>query len=1419
MNFTKKNTKFIGIIMALLLVCLFVVDGKNTNASGYFISNYIQTVYNVKNGIGSNEVKCVYQSTSGYIWVGTDGGLYRSNGAGFSSIDLWDTERADVYSINCITQDSKGRMWIGTDNYGLFYIENGKTMHLQDEYYSGVKTILDVCELPDGTIYVSTANGIYTCEQKEDNTGLCLKLYENDKLPIRKYYDLEVVNNTVWALDSGNKIAVISQDDNVKIVDFDKDSYEEITGLATINDRVYATTSGNQIIVISGERVVKSIDVTVEGINKLMLDEDGKIWVVADTGIGYLKQNDEFVAVNGCEIDNYLSDIIKDYEGNYWIASRRFGLLSLSRSKFVDFNMQMDMEPSIVNCVFTKGDKKYIGTDDGLVIYDAKNKQVTNDLTDMLSSVSIRHITEDASQNIWISTYRRYGIIKVSPSGKITIITRIQGLPSYGVNFAFSLHDGRMAVATDAGVAIIEKDDSVKKIFDENNGLVNANVLCLYQDENDKLLCGTDGGGLYELNIYGDQVKNYTVDDGLNSNVVTSIASGAQGLWIGTDNGLCLYNESFRTISNIDFSYNIYDILIDDLNVWIIGSKGVLQTNEEELLSSKGLVRRAYDKNDGLTKDINSICKTTIDMYGRMYICCNNGISVLDTKNIPFIAAAPKIKVTSIDVDGKNYEIDDLDSEFYVKSTVSRITINFAVFSFNNRENVRAEYSLEGFDENPIVVNGNNNMEAVYTNLDGGRYMFKLMAYNGDGKASEKEISFVIEKEKKLTEKASAKYIFVLLVVVGFVFAVYLVIRIRKIIKSNNKEIEKLSKEHEQAVKSSSAKNDYLANMSNEIKMPINAIMAKTDELISSFGGDEALKESLMSIYDTSSFILDKVDDMILLAKLDAGKIEIVSEKYSVTTMMYELSEIAMQLIGDKSVKFFVEIGDNISDNVVGDSSKIKAILLRILDNAVKYTKEGSITLSVDCYEYTDENNANSMNFVYTVSDTGIGIQEDRLETIFEISQNSDSKNNIHSGNGIGLAIAKGYADAIGAELEVESAYGAGSAFTLSVIQNIADRGPVANAYKVEETVSKEVASKLWLPEVSALLVDDEEVGRDVAVNVLSQFEMKVDVASSGLSAIDMVLNNSYDVVFMDLSMPIMSGIDAMKEIRELAGDAYEYMPIVSMDSNAIEDNKQALLEAGFTDTLIKPLDIRRVAAILKDCLPESKIKEKTNDITIYIEGSRYSDGLNEMKSCVDVEAAIEKIGGSIDVFNKLIVAYYNQNSNAVEDLFEKFEHDLRGFKAKIHTIKTTSINIGAYKYARDASNLEAAINIGNKEYVRDNIEEFARNMQILINTLAVYIDFMESVSGMTDEEYAKKHSKDSETGSEIVLNVSLLEEMAEHAKESDFEFLDTCVEGLHNVELDPDDEGFVSALAEVVSNKDVDAICDIISTYISLKL
>ena len=1442
----NKGKKFIAEIMAFLMVCLFLLSSFQVpaKAKDSFLAGYVQTVYNQKSGIGSNEINCLYQSSSGYIWVGTDGGLYRSNGSGFQSIDLWDTERTDLYSINCITQDEKGRMWIGTDNYGLFYIEDGKTHHLQEEYYNGIKMIISIAVASDGTVYVGSMNGLYTiCDVSDtgrtDTSEYCLQPCSNSTLAGTEFRGLVSKADEIWGLTSNNLIYVFNQDGILKKIEISDQTADELNAIYVCQNQVYVGTTGYEVYVFRSATSRHTIVSGVDGINSFMQDTQGRVWVCADNGYGYFDSRSNFVKINDSKVDTYISCMIQDYEGNYWVASSRVGLLLLTKSKFTDYNLSVGLPESMVNAVYEYKNRTYIATDDGLYIYNQKGEQEVNELTEMLKNVSVRHVIADKKGTMWISTYRKYGVIKYQTDGTITVFGRSNGLPGITVNRVLPLTDGKIAIATKEGMAILDADGNAEQVYAIGSKLAEVNVLSLFETENGDILAGTDGEGIFRIERGQDKLVQYKTEDGLNSDVVTCFSQGQQGIWIGTDSGVCFFSEGFRMISNVEYSNSIYDIIIDQGSVWLIGSLGILRSSEDELLGSNGISERYLATGDGLIKTISTTGNACIDKNGKLYICCNEGISVLNTEHIWYNEMPPIIKVTKIDVDGVSYEFDDLSDGLLIKRDASKITIDFAVFSYMNRGNMKVEYQLEGFDAKKTELKGDDVLQAVYTNLNGGVYTFTVNAYNGDGVACEKPLSFVIEKQKRIFESPLARIILIFSVVVVILLLLLTVIHVRKMLKSKTSALEQLSKEHEEAVKTSTAKNDYLANMSNEIKTPIHAMMVKADELLHVVDHDSPYRKDIRGIYEIGNDILASVDDIILLAKLESGRIELEESNYDVSDLAADMSDYVIKQMAeaDKDVKFFVELGENITDNLIGDVDKIRSILVRLLDNAIRYTKQGSVTLSIDGYEYTDHAHRDMINILFTVADTGIGIQEERLETIFELYETGDNmKNSTHPGHGAGLAIAKGYADILNAELTVESVYGAGSTFVLSLDQKPAVKlssGQVVS--KIDDTVSKEDAEKLWLPEVSALLVDDDEVSVEVSRKVLTSFDMKLDVATSGLSAIDMVLNHDYDVVFMDLSMPIMNGVDAMREIRDLDDIKYAMLPIIALDPDAIEGNRGNNITAGFTDSIVKPMEPRRVAAILKDCLPEKKLQERSDDVKLLIEGSRFCEGLRRLQESLDVEEAIQRIGGSIEVYNKLIRAFYMQNKDAADTLAEKSTRDIRTFKAKIHSIRTLSNSIGAYEFAKYAAKMEASVNVGKRDQLRQNLKEFIDELVYLLLIVEDYEHFVDEVSGMTDEEYAAKMAqKEEKTETDIVVQpeektevsddrsviaISVLDTIVADAEAGDYTAATEELDALLQRGYDGDNLEFLYALSDVLKEKQPEAVLELVNTYKDLKL
>ncbi len=1461
-----KKTIVLLMVMACFLTCLFVVNAfsLNLNAEG-MNDEFMQIIYNQENGLTSNEVNCIYQTDSGYIWIGTESGLYRYNGSEFRLYNLWDTDRDDVYYINTLFQDSKGRLWVGTNNYGLFYLDGVDIVHFTNDYYNGVKSINDICEAFDGSIYVATAYGLYSYGDGE------AILDRNESLAGQNVQSITRVDSTLWGISNGNSI--FSIDKYNKLIEKEASEYtsEDLSIISSDElGRIYIGTAGNDVISFSGWKSFKVLKSYYAGINDI-LTYNGHTYVCTDNGVGYFRSDDSFFSLSELEVNSYITSMIVDYEGNYWFSSKRSGVLFMARSKFTYINKKYGLKDSIANAVYSHNDMLYIGTDDGLIILNYDGTVMTNELTEYLDGVSVRDIKADTAGNIWIATYRRYGVIKVSPSGKLTVYSRSKGLSSNYINCLLVLNNGDIAVGTEEGINLINTSGEIYKTYDYDSGIEYPNFLGLYQNEDGVLFAGSDGGGLYIID--NDDIKNFTEDDGLSSNVITCFAEGANGLWIGTNNGLSFFNETLRSISIFDFSNNISSILILNKDVYIIGSKGLFIADEDSLLGTTALNNRYISSGDGISSPVTRNSKSII-LNNKIYLCTGNGVLAFDTNNIPENDIEPKITVTDVDVDGIIMHYNQTGGSITIPSNTQRVEISFAVLSFVNRENIHIEYQLEGFDNEPQILTGGDNLQAVYTNLEGGKYTFYVSASNGDGVECKEKLSFNIEKKLKFYEYMLFKYVVSILIIIIIFVILFFVFYLYHKFKGKNREFEDLSKEHEDAIKSNTAKTDYLANMSNEIKLPINAMISKANTMIKEGSVDIYTANELRTIIDKGNDVLEKVDETILLARLESGAEELANDPYSITTLICDLSDSMLNKLSDQPIKFVVDLGENIPDILVGDFDKIKTILGIILENSIKFTKEGSITLSVDCYDYNSGDEGN-VNLIFSISDTGTGISEERITHLFEIYYEDESKKSvINTGNGISLSIAKKIVDLMEGDIEVESTEGAGSTFTVSIKQikpaeNIAKIPMNENTF---ERVSREEAERMWAPELRILLVDDVEISRNVALDVIKSMDVMCDAANGGLSAIDMVINNDYDMVFMDIAMPVMNGIDALKEIRDLSGDKYKNIPIVAMSEDVIGKNKQEIIDEGFCDVVLKPFDITVFAGIINRFADPSKIKYRSNDISQYINDSRYGEGLKKLEDFFDVKNTLEKIGGNIDVYNRILSTFYNQNKGSIDELSFRYKNDPRGFRNKIHIIRNGCQSIGAVEASEIAFRIENAINNGDSEYIKNNLSLMYDCLTVINQYIREYIEFVKSRKlSEEDKETSnseKKVSDDSsvKTKSDVdnrkpvvssdaalsndedyedlpeeadiyedeaeeytealvseeeapkIIDIDSLRAMREATYVEDMSLIRKLYKEICKGEYGADDIDFLNVLSDSIEKKDFVEINELLGTYISLK-
>jgi PAS domain S-box-containing protein len=406
-----------------------------------------------------------------------------------------------------------------------------------------------------------------------------------------------------------------------------------------------------------------------------------------------------------------------------------------------------------------------------------------------------------------------------------------------------------------------------------------------------------------------------------------------------------------------------------------------------------------------------------------------------------------------------------------------------------------------------------------------------------------------------------------------------------------NRASEEAIKAYAEAKNASEAKSHFVANMSHEMRTPINLIVGLTDLLLEE---DEPvnLKETLNKINTAGNTLMGLINDVLDISKIEAGKMDLMPVQYDVASLLNDIITLNMIRIENKPVIFKLDINENLPADLFGDDLRVKQILNNLLSNAFKYTNKGSVTLGVDNQRYDRQGNDIWISFY--VSDTGIGIHKEDIEKLFADYNHVNTQiSHEIEGTGLGLSITKKFVEMMDGEISVESEYGKGSTFRVRIRQGFVS----------DKTIGKEVTENLRsfsyldkkkqeqkrllrsdLSYARVLVVDDFHTNLDVAVGMLRKYKMHVDCADNGQTAIDYIAAGEpvYDAVFMDHMMPVMDGIEATKKIRALGTKYAENLPIIALITNAAAGNEHMFLENGFNAFLPKPFNVMLLNSIVQ---------------------------------------------------------------------------------------------------------------------------------------------------------------------------------------------------------------------------------------------
>ena len=513
------------------------------------------------------------------------------------------------------------------------------------------------------------------------------------------------------------------------------------------------------------------------------------------------------------------------------------------------------------------------------------------------------------------------------------------------------------------------------------------------------------------------------------------------------------------------------------------------------------------------------------------------------------------------------------------------------------------------------------------------------------------------------------------------------------------KQQQKLESDLEVAKQASTAKSNFLSNMSHEIRTPINAIIGM-NEMILREAEDAQIIEYANNAKSACNSLLTLVNDILDFSKIEAGRMEILPVQYDFGSMINDLVNMVSNRANEKGLELEINVDSSMPSILVGDEVRLKQVVTNLLTNAVKYTEEGKVALSVS-YKKMDDR---TVIIHIEVSDTGIGIKKEDLDKLYSpFERIEEIRNRTIEGTGLGMSIVKKLLALMDTKLIVESDYGVGSSFRFSIRQTVVswdELGDFKKKYKEYVSSAEKYHQRFQAPDAAILVVDDTEMNLTVIKSLLKKTLLQVDTALSGYEMLDMVQKKKYDIIFLDHRMPMMDGIEAFHKMQELQDNKNKATPVIALTANAISGARQEYIGHGFDDYLAKPVNANELEKIVEKYLPPEKVssvsiyhgEEPENDLFEKIPEDSF---LNKLED-IELREAVVNCGG-VDVLENVIKDFLVSLDNKA-DAIEKYlaEGDVRNYTVLVHALKSSARLIGANELSKMAEELENYGNEGN---------------------------------------------------------------------------------------------------------------------------